>query len=371
MARRWGELSSVAGGARIVVLSAYFDRRGVRQAESPDGASFALCFTSSVTEHLATRRGVGIFDFSFMGWWEITGRQARGCLERLQTRDLAGLEPGKLCYTLLCREDGSVFIDATVWCLGAERYWLFTGRRSDFTHLQACASLFDVEVVALADAYAVIAVQGPASAALLERALPGSAADSLRYFAFRHHAIDGLDAWIGRLGYTGEVGYEILVPCRMSVRVWSRLVEVPFAAERLECGMEAANSLRIEAGFIHFAYELRQRVWPVELGLARLVRAARADFIGGPALQEDAHAKRRIRGVALHPPPGSGEEGIQAGGLRETVHLSSEAFSPSFQRTLGLAFLAPRVGPGVVATDDGRVGELVDLPFYPRPAAVA
>ena len=89
-------------------------------------------YTDAAEEHLATRRSCGLFDFSFMSHFEIAGANARVFLDRLQTRNLAGLAPGRIAYTLLLRPDGTVFIDATVWCLAPDRYWLFTGRRSDF-----------------------------------------------------------------------------------------------------------------------------------------------------------------------------------------------------------------------------------------------
>src|SRR4051812_38641516 len=91
-------------------------------------------------QHLATRRSAGLFDFSFMGGWEIDGPGALAFLQHLQTRDLTTLRPGRIAYTLLCRDDGSVFIDATVWCHAHQKYWLFTGRRSDEIHIAGGAS---------------------------------------------------------------------------------------------------------------------------------------------------------------------------------------------------------------------------------------
>lgn len=326
----------------------------------------ALRFTSAVDEHRATRRGVGFFDFSFMGWWEFAGSRARDCLEKLQTRDLASLKSGRLLYTLLLRGDGSVFVDATVWQVDRDRYWLFTGRRSDAGHIVACASDFDVDVAARHDEQAVIAVQGPASAALLDVVLPGCGASSLPFFAFRHHAIDGRGAWIARLGYTGENGFEVLLPAEIAVATWTRLAQAPFGADRRECGMEAANSLRIEAGFVHFAYELRERVRPDELGLSRLVRADEASFIGVRALRNAPAAKRRLVGVALSQARGHADE-HRGGEALPRLRLTSEAYSPTFERTLALGFADADIARDAgVVTDDARVGTLCDLPFYTR-----
>ncbi len=344
------------------MLAKHFAERGIAQLELPSGGSVPLRFSDPVREHLATRCGVGLFDFSFMGCWAFTGREALACLQRLQTRDLQALQPGRLCYTLLCREDGSVFIDATVWCLRANHYLLFTGRRSDRAHLERCAQDFDVEVSPLSDTCAVIAVQGPASATLLEQALPGSA-HALPYFAFRHFAIEGHDAWLGRLGYTGELGYELVLPSQHAALVWSRLAAAPCGAERLECGMEAADSLRIEAGFIHFAYELEQRVLPAELGLSRLVRLGGDGFIGEEALRRTRTLPRRLTGVTIAASPLL-EPGGKLPHMRRIVHLTSAAFSPLFGCVLGLGFVARDADlAGIVYTNDGRRAELARLPF--------
>jgi aminomethyltransferase len=348
------------------MLSEWFAHRGVAQAALPDGGSIALRFTSAVDEHLATRRGVALFDFSFMGWWELTGTEVRACLERLQTRDLAALTPGTGCYTLLCREDASVFIDATVWPVERDRYWLVTGRQSDGSRIAGIAATFGTRVEPLHERHAVIAIQGPASTTLLEHALPQCDAASLRFFAFRAFAGDGYYGWIARLGYTGELGYELVVPDAAAVGLWNRLLHAPLDAERAEGGMEAANSLRIEAGFIHFAHELRERVLPAEIGLSRLVRPdAEGTFIGSMALPAVASSTRRLAGVVFS--DGTTNDRPAGSEASAAMHLTSEAWSPTFERTLGLGLVDASLERGAhVVVRDGRHGVLADLPFYRR-----
>ena len=346
------------------MLDAFFAGRGLPMVSLPDGGSIVPRFTSAVDEHLATRRGVGLFDFSFMGWWEIAGSDARAYLERLQTRDLETLEAGRLVYTLLLRDDASVFVDATLWCVERDRYWIFTGRRTDIGHIAACAPAFDVRIAARHDEHAVIAIQGPASAALLERLLPRCDASSIPFFALRRQAFEGRDMWIARLGYTGEIGFEILMPAELAVELWTRLEQAPIVADRRECGMDAANSLRIEAGFIHFAHELRERVLPAEFGLSRLVRSERMNFVGARVLRDAGKPKRRLAGVALSP------SRDRATAHEPRVRLTSAAYSPTFNRELGLAFVDADFPRGTaVVTDDDRGGTLADLPFYTRPGA--
>ena len=126
-------------------------------------------YTDAAEEHLATRRSCGLFDFSFMSHLEVAGANSRAFLDRIQTRNLAQLAPGRIAYTLLLRPDGTVFIDATVWCLAPDRYWLFTGRRSDFGFVAEAAQGAGVDLRDRSGEHAVLAVQGPHSARVLER----------------------------------------------------------------------------------------------------------------------------------------------------------------------------------------------------------
>lgn len=136
-------------------------------------------------EHLATRRAAGLFDFSFMGHWEIAGSGALEFLQELQTRNVARVEPGRLVYTLLLNEAGGVFIDATVWRLEADRFWLFTGRRSDAAWLRE-RSAGRCAPADRSGEQAVLALQGPASGAILARLAGDHLVRALRYFRFEH-----------------------------------------------------------------------------------------------------------------------------------------------------------------------------------------
>jgi glycine cleavage system aminomethyltransferase T len=344
------------------VLSAYFAERGVTQTPLGGGVFVPSCFSEPRREHLATRRGVGLFDFSFMGWWSIEGPQARHYLQWLQTRNIEELHSGRIYYTLLCRVDGSVLIDATVWCIDAQTFWLFTGRRSDSEYLRRCAATFDVRVTELAPSHNVIAVQGPGSAAIVSRTLACDI-DTLPYFSFRHCTFGGYDAWIGRLGYTGETGYEVLVPAESSVALWQRFAKAPFVGEKAECGMEAANSLRIEAGYIHFAGELAVPVKPAQIGLSRLVRSGNSDFIGRAALRFRQDTPETLAGLTIDETAAK-PVAVPPDRRRATVRVTSEAYSPLCGKTLALGFAALPWSPGEITyTHDGRRARIARLPF--------
>jgi glycine cleavage system aminomethyltransferase T len=313
-------------------------------------------YTDAVEEHLATRRSCGLFDFSFMGQFEIAGEGARAFLDRLQTRNLALLAPGRLAYTLLLRADGTVFIDATVWCLARDRYWLFTGRRSDLAFIAGAVREPGVVVRDLSATNAVLAIQGPESARVLARHL--DEAPGVAYFGFRQARIAGAPVTLGRLGYSGELGYELIVSSDAAPSVRGRL-----AAEARECGFDAANSLRIESGYILFANELAGPVNPFELGLERLVSFDGRAFTGSDVLRarRSRAPDRRLVGLdgfarrdpfALHELP--------------RAEATSRVRSPSLGTELALGFAAVEAAAAgtVVSVSGGEVARVCRLPFF-------
>jgi aminomethyltransferase len=278
---------------------------------------------SAVDEHLATRRGAGLFDFSFMALHEFDGQRPA------QTRDLDALAPGQIAYTLLLKADGAVLVDATVWRLGAERYWLFAGRRGDYGGRDRSGEL------------AVLALQGPASGRILARLIGADAVRALRYFRF----VEKEELGIGRIGFSGELGYELLVPAAAAPALRQRLLALGRNDGLRECSWAAADSLRIEAGYVLFDREVDGRANPRELGLARF--APRRTF----------HATRTLAGFE-----------ILEGMARPDVPLAqvtSECFSPTLGKSLALGFIGPWIGLGsAVRLADGRAARVAPLPFY-------
>lgn len=314
-------------------------------------------YTDAREEHLATRRRCGLFDFSFMGQFEITGANARAFLDRLQTRNLAALAPGRIAYTLLLRPDGTVFIDATVWCLAPDRYWLFTGRRSDFGFVVEAVQEQGVTLRDLSGANAVLALQGPVSARVLERHL-GAAAPGVAYFGFREAKLSDVPVTVGRLGYSGELGYELVVPGGAAPALWRTL-----AGDARECGFDAANSLRVESGYILFANELAQPVNPFELGLERLVSFDARAFTGSGALRDLRWREpaRRLVGLdRFEPRDASSLAGLPA------AEATSRIRSPSLGGELALGFAPAEAAAAgaAVAVSDIEVARVCRLPFF-------
>ena len=280
---------------------------------------------SAREEHLATRRAAGLFDFSFMGLYELHGRAA---LEPRQSRRLAEVEPGRIAYTLLMNDDGSVFNDATVWNMGNDRWWVFSGRPGDFPWFGSAAHDRSGE-------HAILALQGPSSGRLLARLIGDEAVRALRYF----HFTEVNDVLIARLGYSGELGYELLVPRTDEARLRAQFSDV------LMCSFDAANSLRIEAGYVLFGREIDGRANPRELGLERLAPGRKFE------------TARKLVGLEI-------EEGHASSAL-PVARVTSQCDSPSLSKGIALAFAPPEVRPGdFVRADNDYLARVVTLPFY-------
>jgi len=283
---------------------------------------------SAAHEHLATRRAAGLFDFSFMGLYEFVGSSE---LQPLQTRDLRATHPGQIVYTLLLKPDGAVLMDATVWNLGEERYWLFAGRRAAYGGRDRSGEL------------AILALQGPASGRILARLIGADAARSLRYFHFAVH--DAMT--VGRLGYSGELGYELLVPAADAAGLRQRALEEGKTEGLCECGWPAADSLRIEAGYVLFDREIDGRANPRELGLERLA-SERRDF----------EVRKRLVGLEI--------AGASAPAALPVARVTSECFSPLLEKRIALGFAPPQSlqAGSELRLEDGRRARAAPLPFY-------
>ena len=296
-------------------------------------------------EHLATRGAAGLFDFSFMGLYEFDDAAS---LQPLQSRDLARLAPGRIAYTLLLEADGAVFNDATVWRLETGRWWLFSGRRSDAAWIAARAATRE-----RSGEHTVLALQGPASGAILARLLGEDLVRSLRYFGFAAFSAPAGSGLVGRIGYSGELGYEIVMPAAAEPAMRRALAEAGAASGLRDCSFDAANSLRIESGYVLFDREITGRERPEELGLERLLESR------APRPAEPTH---RLVGLEIDATAGA----PRARPWLPAARVTSESESPLLGRRLALGFVAAGdARPGTrVALPDGRRACVARLPFY-------
>ena len=331
------------------------------------GIETPRCFSGAGREHLATRHAAGLCDFSFMCCIDVSGTDSRKFLQTLQTRAVDTLPRERIAYTLLLRNDGSVLIDATLWHLDKDHYWLFVGRRSDFAYIAQAARDFDVILTDISTQHAVIAVQGPASRGIIERAFSQTRIPALSYYGFARLDFAGTACWLARIGYSGEAGYEIVIANVAAPALWEALRATGENHGLLECGFDATNTLRIEAGHILFTRELATPVTPAELGLARLVDFYRPDVRGAPALRAQRWHLPARRLVGLLPDGDAPVETVMPANVTPgNAVVTSVCRSPLFERDLALGFVhADDTYPGsIVRLASGIRARVARLPFY-------
>jgi glycine cleavage system aminomethyltransferase T len=215
-------------------------------------------------EVAACREKAALFDFSFMSAARVSGHYALKAIARITERRLDDMTPGRIRYALSCGPNGWLRSDLTIWNEGNDHYILISGCPDDVADLVDLARTMgkDCSVEDLSDATAVLSVQGPKALHALDGLVDRERLRGLSYFGFAAFDIDGIPCLIGRLGYTGERGFEIILPAELRAKLWQQL-----ARRAQSAGFDAADCLRIEAGFVLFANEFRLPVTAKDAGL--------------------------------------------------------------------------------------------------------
>lgn len=331
------------------------------------GWEMPLHYGSQLEEHHAVRRAAGMFDVSHMRSVDLAGADALPFLRYLLANDVARLQtPGKALYSCMLNDRGGVVDDLIVYARGPDRYRLVVNAgtaEKDLAWMRDRGAGFAVALQPRAD-LAMIAVQGPAARASVEPLLPadlGAHAMQLQPFC----AAENARWFIGRTGYTGEDGFEILLPAAEAVALWRAL----HAAGVRPCGLGARDTLRLEAGMNLYGQDMDETVSPLESGLGWTVawEPAERDFIGRAALAElrDDPARRELVGLLL---TGSGIIRNHLKVLndgKEIGEIVSGGFAPTLARSIALA----RIAAGSPATCTVEIrgkpvpARVVKLPF--------
>jgi aminomethyltransferase len=339
------------------------------------GWSMPVQYGSIVDEHLACRTHAALFDVSHMGRLFLQGpREVEQALDRLLTRKILGMPVGKVRYSLVCNEQGGILDDVLVYRLvdrdSAPQFMIVvnSSNRQKIVDWLAQHLPTDAPVVDRSTELAMIALQGPASLKLLAP-LASQRLDDLGYYASLECRVDDHPALVSRTGYTGEDGFELIVPSAAATGIWSRL-----AAEGARpAGLGARDTLRLEAAMPLYGHELNETVDPYQAGLDFAVNLAGREFIGRAALEQRKNDPQRpVRvGLALSGRRVPRERfGIYSGD-ENVGEVTSGTFSPTLGRPIAMAYVRPESArTGNTLTVDIRgtreTCEATPLPFYKR-----
>ena len=254
------------------------------------GWEMPVQYRSILEEHKAVRRTAGLFDVSHMGEVDVTGPGALDFLNRLVTNNVEKLFPGRVLYSPMCLPTGGVVDDLLVYRRAPETYFLCINAGNiakDLAWMHAQAKGFDVTVTDRSDDYALLAVQGPVAASIVQ-SLTGAVLERVKYYHFVEGSVAGVQCLISRTGYTGEDGFELYHATGDSVTLANALVEAGSGLGLELAGLGARDSLRLEAGYPLYGHELSSEISPLAAGLGWTVKLEKsADFVGREALRAE------------------------------------------------------------------------------------
>jgi len=319
------------------------------------------------TEYFAIRNATAVFDLSPMTKYRITGPEAFDYLNRLVTRDMAKVGPGRVAYAVWCDDHGQVIDDGTIFHLKQGEYRLCSQERH-FAWLKAAALGFDVTITHETADVAALAVQGPTSFSVLNRmGLDGL--DQLKPFDLTHFDFQGTELMVSRTGFTGDLGYELWIEPDKAEALWDALFEAGQIYGIRAIGTYALEMSRIEAGYLAPYAEFlpvdetvrtgRSRS-PLELGLEWLVDFKKPNFNGRRALAEEKRKGSTWRLVKLDIAGNKMAHSSyifakEKNNKREIGFITSALWSPICKQNIAL---------GTVRTPHGKPGDTVWVEIY-------
>jgi sarcosine oxidase, subunit alpha len=330
------------------------------------------------------RENVGIIDVTPLGKFDLRGPDVPKLLEILYVNRWHSLEVGRVRYGVMCLEDGVVFDDGVTGRLGPERY-IMTATSSGASAvwewldnwLQTAHPEWRIHVTPVTTAYASMNVAGPKSRELLQRLTEGVdlSPDAFPYMRVRTGTVAGVDdCFMWRIGFTGELSYEIHAPAAYGLHVWEALMEAGADLGVGPFGVEAQRILRLEKGHFIVGQDTDGLTGAHAVGVGRMVKLEKEDFAGKPELVWQSERDDRFRLVALQPMDGSvvPPEASQIVEWKKIVgRITSSRMSPTLGRSICLGFVAPHLAePETTVTVRLRDGSKIPARVMPQHAHV-
>ena len=336
----------------------------------------------TVAEHTWVRESAGLFDVSHLGTVPVAGPGAAAHVNTCLTADLEKIGPGRAQYTMACTADGGVIDDMIAYLAGPDDVLLVPNAANStrIVELLAADAPAGVTITDRHRELAVLAVQGPRSGEALAAALGAAAGEvaDLDYMAFRD--LEGGALRVCRSGYTGELGYELVLAAEAAPAMWDALLAAVQAVGGGACGLAARDTLRTEMGYPLHGHELSEQISPVQAGSGWAVGWAKPAFWGREALvaEKERGPARRLRALRAtgRGVPRAGMAVLAAGGDPDgdaTVigTVTSGTFSPTLK--VGIALALVDTGSGVRPDDEVAIevrgrrlpAQVLKPPFVP------
>jgi aminomethyltransferase len=326
--------------------------------------------TGITAEHRAVREKAGLFDVSHMGEFIVRGPQAVEFVNHVTTNDVAVLKPGQAQYSTILRENGTIVDDCLVYRADGHVMMVVNGSNidKDFSHISRFVGDFNATLDDISDSIALLALQGPDAARILQRHTDTDLS-KIKYYEFTTGTVAGLDkVYISRTGYTGEDGFELYFPSEHAKTIWNALTA---SAEVTPAGLGARDSLRLEMGMALYGNDLDDTTTPLEASLGWLVKMKKGDFVGRDALvkQKEQGVKRKLVGFTTMERsfPRHGYPVFANG--KPSGEVRSGTMSPTLGIPIGTAYVPPESAaegsPLEIEIRGRRIAATVQrMPFY-------
>ena len=325
--------------------------------------------TGITVEHKTVRESCGVFDVSHMGEFEVTGKDAVPFVNFVTTNDVAALAIGQVHYSTILNERGTIEDDCLVYRFADKLMMVVnaSNRAKDLAHITKYAGKFDVKLRDVSDDIALLALQGPQTASILQP-LTRTDLSAIKYYHFAEGEVAGVKAIISRTGYTGEDGFELYHAAKDAIPLWNALMKT---GKIVPVGLGSRDSLRLEMGMALYGNDIDDGTTPLEANLGWLVKMKKGDFVGRAALeaQKAAGIPRKLIGFT------SEERAFPRHGYPVFVNGSpsgevrSGTLSPSLGIPIGTAYVpAASAAEGSALEIEIRgkrvAARVVKLPFY-------
>ena len=343
------------------------------------GYAMPVRYGTIVSEHAAVRTAAGLFDISHMGRVRFAGTDAERLLDRLLTCRVP-TEPGRVKYGLLCREGGGILDDVLTTKLAED--WLVVvnaaNRPACLDWFCSHAGGFAVTIDDRTDATAMLAVQGPNSGEVVSHVLEMPLLETLGYYraspaVWERPGEPPVEITVSRTGYTGEDGFELIVPAGTAAAMWDELRRVGAPHGLVPCGLGCRDTLRLEAAMPLYGHELTEETDPITAGLGFAVAPGKGAFLGRDAIaavKEAGPTRVRVGFEMLGRRVAREGAAVLAGGDAVGA-VTSGTHSPTLGKAIGMAYVPPdAAAEGTELEIDVRgrpePARVVPLPFYTR-----
>jgi len=337
------------------------------------GYNMPIAYSGIAIEHHAVRNNVGVFDVSHMGEFIVRGKGAMALLQYITSNDVSKLLPGKVQYTCIPNESGGIIDDLLLYCLAEETYLLVVNASNiakDWEHIIKHNTNKELEIKNISDKTALLAIQGPKAAKVLQPLTNINLLD-MKYYTFEKGLFAGEEnVLISATGYTGSGGFEIYMDNHQAMAIWSAVFEAGRSYDIMPVGLAARDTLRLEKGYCLYGNEINDTTSPIAAGLAWITKFSK-NFIGREIIENhkvQGTARKLVgfemidRGIPRH------GYLVLDGDHNVIGEVTSGTQSPTLSKAIGMAYVNTdlcKVGNIIFIKirDRSISAEIVDIPF--------